>query len=196
MDNTLTERLRKWLGTPAAERNTEEGETLILMLMRNKYFAANFVRNPQRFMAHAEYQLGKFLTLRTAQKTHEEVARMTKQADAIVKKDGLDQPIGTKSGSKKAVLKALEKTDKFVKGRRPDHDQLPEEIQALYKENLNIVQQKRAIHAQLIVITKNAESKDYCPDGDRYPLVKELIELDKRERQNWEKYDGFTVVSQ
>ena len=119
---------------------------------------------------------------------------MTKQADAIVEKDGLNEPLATKSNNKKAVIKALEKTDKFVKGRRADHDQLPEEIQALYKENLNIVQQKRAIHAQLIVITREADKKDYCPDGDRYPLVKELIELDKRERQNWEKYDTWNAA--
>ena len=196
MDTLLTQRLQEWLAAPVAERDVEQGRLLVLQLVRNRALANSFARAPKHFMPHVEYHLQKFLALRLAQQTHEDVEKMAAQVETIVKEDGLDQPIDTKSESKKAVIKALEKTDKFVNGRRPDHDQLPEEIQALYKENLNIVQQKRAIHAQLIVITREADKKDYCPDGDRYPLVKEIIELDKRERQNWEMYDGFTVVSQ
>ena len=37
----------------------------------------------------------------------------------------------------------------------------------------------------------------YCspfPDGDRYPFVKELIELDAKYHANWEKYDTYPPV--
>jgi len=192
MDNALTQRLQDWLNTEADRRDTEQGRLLILQLTRNPYLAANFARDPKRFMPHAGYQLGKFLKLRLAGAEHAEVERMTRQVAAINKADGLDRPLPGKTKGKAAERRQIAKTGKFVKGRRADHDRLPEEIQALWTENLSLVQQKRALHAQLVVITRQAEgNSDYCPDGDRYPLVKEIIELDKREKANWEKYDGF-----
>ena len=34
-----------------------------------------------------------------------------------------------------------------------------------------------------------------CPDSDRYPFLKEIIELDKRYHQNWKAYDSFAASS-
>ena len=193
MDNALTQRLKTWLETPADRRDIEQGRTLILQLMRNPFFANGFAARPKAFMKQAEYELGKFLRERTAGAEHTEVERMAVQVAAINKADGLDQPLPGSDKAKKSTASRIARTEKFVKGRRADHDQLPEEIQALYTENLSIVQQKRALHAQLLVITRNAESKDYCPDGDRYPLVKEIIALDEKEKANWEKYDTWNA---
>ena len=33
-----------------------------------------------------------------------------------------------------------------------------------------------------------------CPDSDRYPFLKEIIELDKRYHKNWQAYDSFTAA--
>lgn len=195
MDKTLTTTLKNWLAASADKRDTETGRLLILKLMRNRFFANSFARNPKAFMKQAEYELGKFLKMRIAGAEHEDVERMTKQVAAINAADGLDQPLPGSDKSKKSVVSRIAKTEKFVKGRRADHDQLPEDIQALYTENLSIVQQKRALHAQLLVITRQAEkNKDYCPDGDRYPFVKEIIDLDKREKENWQKYDEWNKL--
>ena len=30
-----------------------------------------------------------------------------------------------------------------------------------------------------------------CPDSERYPFLKELIELDKKYRGNWKAYDEY-----
>lgn len=32
-----------------------------------------------------------------------------------------------------------------------------------------------------------------CPDSERYPFLKELIDLDKKMHANWEEYDHFVV---
>lgn len=194
MDTTLTNELRQWLDTPRAERDVKQGASLLARLTRNRMLAWNFERAPQRFMPFAEYHLGKFLTVRIERKTHEDVERMTEEAERIIAADGAPQ---TLPKSRKKAAEALERTPKFQKGRRADHDRLPEEIQALWKENLALVQKKRAIHAQLLVITKAAGNgaKEYCPDGDRYPLVKEIIALDRKERENWKAYDQFKVES-
>ncbi len=190
MDTQLTGVLQEWLNLPAERRNIETGRWLILKLTRNRILADNFTRFPSRYMSHAEYQLQKFLNVRLAEQDHKDVERMSLEVAQICERDGLDRPLP--GNEKKAVQKRIARTEKFVKGRRADHDRLPEDIQALYKENLHIMQQKRAIHAQLMVITAKA-SKDYCPDGDRYPLVQEIIRLDKQERENWKRYDEYQL---
>lgn len=191
IDRKLTQQLQQWLEAKAEDRDIATGAMLLRKLVRNLIFAANFERNPQRHMKMAEYQLSKFLPMRLAQITHEDVQRMTKKVASINAEHQLDKPLpGAKSTSEK---KRIEKTEAFQVGKRPDHDRLPEEIQSIYKENLSIMQNMRACHAQLILLTLN-EKHSSCPDGDRYPFVKEIIDLDARYHANWQKYDEYPPV--
>lgn len=187
IDRKLTEQLQQWLDTKVEDRDIATGAMLLRKLVRNLIFAANFERNPNRHMKMAEYQLSKFLPMRLAEHTHEDVVRMTKQVAEINTEYRLDQPLpGNKTTPEN---KRIEKTTEFRVGKRPDHDQLPEEIQALYSENLNIMQNMRACHAQLVLLSTGKQSS--CPDGDRYPFVKEIIALDERYRHNWQQYDEY-----
>ena len=187
IDRKLTEQLQQWLDTKVEDRDIATGAMLLRKLVRNLIFAANFERNPHRHMKMAEYQLSKFLPMRLAEHTHEDVVRMTKQVAEINTEYHLDQPLP--GGKTTPETKRIEKTTEFRVGKRPDHDQLPEEIQALYSENLNIMQNMRACHAQLVLLSTGKQSS--CPDGDRYPFVKEIIALDERYRQNWQQYDEY-----
>ena len=74
-----------------------------------------------------------------------------------------------------------------------DHDRLPEEIQAYYTENLSVMQNMRACHAQLVLLS-TTEKQSSCPDNDRYPFVKEIIALDEKYHRNWQKYDEYPPV--
>ena len=56
-------------------------------------------------------------------------------------------------------------------------------------ENLSIVQKMPELHLKLC--TQSLENAS-CPDGERYPFLKELISLDKRLHSNWEAYDHYT----
>ena len=86
-------------------------------------------------------------------------------------------------------VKQEKPTNEFKAGKRADHDELPDEIQALYVENLSIVQKMRELHLKLRSLSlANAT----CPDSERYPFLKELIALDKRLHSNWEQYDHYT----
>ena len=80
--------------------------------------------------------------------------------------------------------------EEFKKGKRADHDALPVEIQALYAQNLSIMQQMRRCHTQLQLLSVEHST---CPDSERYPFLKELIDLDKQYHANWEQYDHFKV---
>ena len=54
------------------------------------------------------------------------------------------------------------------------------------------MQKMRELHLQLRNLSTQAST---CPDSDRYPFLKEIIELDKRYHQNWKAYDSFAASS-
>ena len=62
-------------------------------------------------------------------------------------------------------------------------------MQALYVENLSIVQKMRELHLKLRSLSLDSAP---CPDSERYPFLKELIALDKKLHSNWEIYDHYT----
>ena len=189
MDEKLTAQLQEWLNTPAEKRNVATGAMLVRRITRNVLLAQNYERIPKRFADMVEYQLRKFLPMRIAKKSHDDVVRMSAQVEDIAKARKLDEELPGSPKSKEE--KRIAKTSDFVKGKRKDHDSLPEEIQACYAENLNLLQQMRHNRAQLLVIVNGPQSS--CPDGDRYPFVKEIIDLDERYRENWRKYDEYVA---
>ena len=69
----------------------------------------------------------------------------------------------------------------FKAGKRADHDTLPEEIQALYVENLDLVHRMRELHLKLRTMSTTDST---CADSDRYPFLKEFIKLDKKLHDN------------
>lgn len=156
--------------------------------MRNPILAQNLVKLPKRFMPMVEYQLKKFLPMRLAEITHEDVTKMTAKVAKINAEHGLDKELPGRKNQPED--RRILKLDPFRVGKRPDHDQLPEEIQSLYAENLHVMQQMRACHAQLVLLTLD-EKHSSCPDGDRYPFVKEIIDLDQKYHANWQKYDTY-----
>lgn len=168
----FTEKLRRWLETPPNERNYEEGALLLLKLNNNQIMYRNIMANPRGKAEHIEYNLQKYYNFRVKELTHEQVEDMQNQVDKIMAYSS------TPSSS----------TPQFKQGKRSDHDTLPDEIQALYVENLSIVQRMREVHLKLRSLS-TADSP--CPDSERYPFLKELIELDKRMHKNWEVYDHF-----
>ena len=80
--------------------------------------------------------------------------------------------------------------DEHKTGKRIDHDSLPDEIKAKYVENLSILQRMRELHLKLRSLSLDTSP---CPDSERYPFLKELINLDKKMHANWEEYDHFVA---
>ena len=173
-DNKFTELIKQWLDTPADERDYTVGALYLLKLSGNQIMYRNIMANPSRKAEFIEYNIRKYYNFRVQALTHAQVEEMQKQVDVIAQEHfSLEEESPAKD---------------FKKGKREDHDSLPDEIQALYVENLSIVQRMREVHLKLRSLsTDNAT----CPDSERYPFLKELIELDKRLHSNWEQYDHF-----
>lgn len=76
-----------------------------------------------------------------------------------------------------------------VRGKRADHDALPDEIKELWERNANRWKNIRKMHTQLaLMITR----PDYQPcDGNE--LCHALREADTALRNDYERYDGYRI---
>ena len=173
-DNKFTELIKQWLDTPADERDYTVGALYLLKLSGNQIMYRNLMANPSRKAEFIEYNIRKYYNFRVQALTHAQVEEMQKQVDVIAEQH--------------FSLEENNPANDFKKGKRDDHDDLPDDIQALYVENLSIVQRMREVHLKLRTLSTENST---CPDSERYPFLKELIELDKRLHSNWEQYDHY-----
>lgn len=164
MDNTFTDKLQTWLSQPREDRDWDEGALMLLQLTGNKIMYRNLSVNPEGKANFIEGKLQQYLEFRLAELTHEQVKEMQHAVEEIVK-----EHTEFKSDDNEAK--------NFKAGKRADHDTLPEEIQALYVENLDLVHRMRELHLKLRTMSTTDST---CADSDRYPFLKEFIKLDKK----------------
>lgn len=177
MDQNFTDNLQAWLNKPREERDWDEGALMLLQLSGNKVMYRNLSINPEGKAEFIEGKLQQYLDFRLAELTHEQVKEMQHSVDEIVKSH-----TEFKSDNNEAK--------DFKAGKRADHDKLPEEIQALYVENLDLVHRMRELHLKLRTMSTTDST---CADSDRYPFLKEFIKLDKKLHDNWNVYDHYVA---
>ena len=175
MDHKFTEQIRQWLETPEAERDYSTGALYLLKLSGNQILYKNIVAALDKRHDVIEYQLQKYYNFRVKALTHAKVEEMSAQVEAIVAEH---------------IPLAAEADKQPQKGKREDHDLLPDEIKAKYVENLSLLQRMRELHLRLRSLSLENVS---CPDSERYPFLKELISLDKKLHANWEAYDHYVA---
>ena len=167
MDHKFTEQIKQWLETPEAERDYSVGALYLLKLSGNQIMYRNIIGQIDRRHDFVEYQLQKYYNFRVADLTRAQV-------EAIVAEH----------------IPLAAKADEQPKGKRADHDALPDDIKAKYVENLSILQRIRELHLRLRSLSLDNVT---CPDSERYPFLKELISLDKKLHANWEAYDTYVI---
>lgn len=180
MDKEFTNKLQAWLSLPREDRDWDEGALMLLQLTGNKIMYRNLSVNPEGKANFIEGKLQQYLEFRLAELTHEQVKEMQHAVEEIVK-----EHTEFKSDDNEAK--------NFKAGKRADHDTLPEEIQALYVENLDLVHRMRELHLKLRTMSTTDST---CADSDRYPFLKEFIKLDKKLHDNWNVYDHFVTKAE
>ena len=209
MDNNFTEEVKAWLDMPASERDYDKGALYLLQLSNNQIMYRNLSRNAKKHGDFIEHHIRKYMKFRLERLTHEQVQEMQKKVDKIAILRNLDASSegsyassggenGEGNDSASGSTETADSTDsavsaspKFKAGIRADHDLLPAEIQALYVENASILQKMRELH---LILRNLSLDNVACPDSERYPFLKELIELDKKYHSNWKAYDSFSMV--
>lgn len=180
MDKQLTEKIQAWLSEEhSSEDKIREGAELLLSLNRNRILYANICNKPSRpqWKDKLEYELRKHLNIRLDGFTRDEVIRLdvrvSKEVDAILG-DGWE-----KTDPDGSVMIQL-------KGKRQDHDALPDSIKQLFQSNHERYMKIRALHATL-------RTMENAPSCDRYEYLKQLDELDTEYRRNMEQYDAYVI---
>lgn len=178
MDHVFTQKLQAWLNLPREERDWEAGAMMLLQLSGNKIMYRNISVNPKGKAEFIEGKLQQYLKFRLAALTHEQVKEMEQQVETIMEK-------------RSQFEAEVNEAKNFKAGKRADHDTLPEEIQALYVENLDLVHRMRELHLKLRTMSTSTAT---CADSERYPFLKEFIFLDKKLHDNWDRYDHFVIT--
>ena len=173
MDNNFTELIKQWLETPSNQRDYSVGALYLLKLSGNQIMYRNIVAQLDRRHDFVDYQIQKYYNFRVKALTHAQVEEMQQKVDVIVAEH----------------ISLAANADEHKTGKRDDHDSLPD-IKAKYVENLSILQRMRELHLKLRSLSLDTAP---CPDSERYPFLKELIELDKKMHANWEEYDHYVV---
>lgn len=176
MDHKFTELIKQWLETPSNQRDYSVGALYLLKLSGNQIMYRNIVAQLDRRHDFVDYQIQKYYNFRVQALTHAQVEEMQQQVDVIVAEH----------------ISLAVNADEHKTGKRDDHDSLPDEIKAKYVENLSILQRMRELHLKLRSLSLDTAP---CPDSERYPFLKELIDLDKKLHANWEEYDHFVATA-
>ena len=177
LDKRLTKDIQQWLNSPQEQRSLEQGAEMLLRLNRNRYMNAQILRRAN--FAKLEYELRKHLKIRLEGLTTREVALMEQNHLPRISEMLEAQPVIDADADHNAGN---------FSGRREDHDELPEDIQALYERNGEIYFKMKQIYETL----KGMEDATPC---DRHEYLLQLIELDKEYRENWNAYDTWSAVA-
>lgn len=175
MDHKFTEQIKQWLETPEDERDYSVGALYLLKLSGNQIMYRNIISQIDRRHDVVDYQLQKYYNFRVQALTHAQVEEMAAQVETIVAEH---------------IPLAASADEQPQKGKRADHDSLPDEVKAKYVENLSLLQRMRELHLRLRSLSLDNAT---CPDSERYPFLKELISLDKKLHSNWEEYDHYVT---
>lgn len=167
MDNNLTKQIQEWLDTPVSERNVSVGAEMLLKLNRNRILYQNIIRRGVKMMGKLEYELKKYHRMRIDNKTVADVVRLEKEVMPKVQKFVEEEPAKAEHA-----------------GKREDHDELPEEIQALWDENFEQYAKVKALFEEL----KAMANMEPC---DRYEKLKLLDEAESKYRKNLADYDAY-----
>lgn len=177
--NNLTDKLQDFLDTPREDRDWNEGAILLLQLTNNTIMYRNLSINPKGKAEFIEGKLRAFLKSRREVEAHDEVIILQEQVNAIIENH--------------TEFKEDNEAKEFKAGKRADHDRLPEDIQALYVENLDLVHRMRELHLRLRLLS---DSTKQVPAAERKPLLDEFINLDKKLHANWDAYDHFVTKAE
>ena len=181
MDHTLTKKIQDYLALKAKDRDVTQGATLLLSLNRNNIMFQQIIRCPDKYADKVEYELRKHLAIRLNDKTVADVLEMNKTVVPNASDSLKLMPVVSSDCELPEGVKA--------KGMRSDHNDLPDEIKALWDESSNLYFKIKELFETL----KGMESAPAC---DRFELLKQLDELDKRYRDNLKTYDNYSVVNE
>lgn len=145
IDNKFTQKVKEWFDKDHTDENIREGAMMLLQINNNKHLYQVISFNPQGKLELLKYELRKHLNYRNAGMTLDEVKEYDKKVTPILQ-SAIDK---TSEADKIAAelaphlpvyednedINSLTPKALIARGKREDHDQLPENIQQIWDAN-------------------------------------------------------------
>lgn len=175
LDQEFTNDIQKWIDSPREQRDLAKGALMLLRLNRNRFLHAHIIRHHDE--ERLEKELTKHLRIRLKGLTQRQVAEMEQREMPRIQRtieQGAPAGDDEEEGEKPAPHR----------GKRADHDNLPEEVQGIYEKNGEIFRKMKQLYETL----KKMENEQPC---DRHEYLSILVSLDEQYRANWAEYDSW-----
>ena len=179
MDKAFTQDIADWLETPREERDVRKGAELLLRINGNRHIYQLAMIRPETAHDHVEADLKKFLRIRLDGHTMESVRQM--DSELIPKVQNI---ITTRQDESEDAPEETDDTAPAHRGKRSDHNELPEEIRAIYERGGELFEKIKQIFTEL-------QQMENAPACDRYEKLKVLKPLVKEYTDGWERYDTY-----
>ena len=179
MDNQLTKAIEDFLAiAKPTDEEVRQGATLLLKVdpMRSRSIYNSAMIRPQSMLKWIQADLKKFLGIRQRGIERQDIARFNADAVKQVKETLANAPI---------TLGSIPECG--VRGKRADHDSLPEEIKAIWDTNAERWKKMRQLHAQLEAMI--AQPGYRACDGNE--LCYTLLQADNEIRNDYKRYDEW-----
>lgn len=179
MDKAFTQDIADWLETPREERDVRKGAELLLRINGNRHIYQLAMIRPETAHDHVEADLKNFLRIRLDGHTMESVRQM--DSELIPKVQNI---ITTRQDESEDAPEETDDTAPAHRGKRSDHNELPEEIRAIYERGGELFEKIKQIFTEL-------QQMENAPACDRYEKLKVLKPLVKEYTDGWERYDNY-----
>ena len=166
--------IRHWLDSHPDDRDYAEGAMILLRIDRNRIRYNTVIRNPKRYAAQIEADLRAIYEKRINAPTEEEKQKIRDDARQLL--------------AQHDELKKNNPASEFKAGKRGDHDSLPEYIQKIYSDNLELRRSMQQYHLQIRQLLK---SKRDCAPEDLRDLCALIKKADVKYHDNWKAYDAY-----
>ena len=192
-DPKITDGMVAWLRSDHTDdESIRKGAELLLRVNRNKGLYERILRYPKGGLKKLEYELQKHVNIRLQGYSFDDIQKLdheiTPDIKFAVERCAIHQEENNVPESE--VLPHFEKPNDEhwteltfpITGKRPDHDNLPEEIQAIWPKNAE--RWKKIKETYNLLLTLNAP----C---DRFEHLQLLKELWYKYREDMCRYDDF-----
>lgn len=156
--------------TTEKEIDLDKSALLLLRFNKNRILYDNIIK--RKLYGKLKYEAGKTFDLYCA--------RLGINPDSFKEDPAAEMVAQEKQFQSIPPVEELEKT----RGIRADHDALPENIRQLFTQNSELFLRMRKLHEAL----KTMDGAKAC---DRFPYIREFLELDDAVIKNWEMYDAY-----
>lgn len=179
IDDKLTHNMQEWLDSESHDRESIlRGAEMLLKLNRNMALYQTIIRRPERYESKVRYELKKFLPMRLAKMTLQNVKALDAELVPQVKAAVDEQEAHDQEGEADDDASFLP----AASGIRADHDSLPDSVRCVWSDNRERWHKIKQLYNTLLGIEQPC---------DRYEYLCQLKELWYTYKSELQRYDDY-----